>query len=124
VQTAAIRYRVADFLKQHPPFHGIDEPDLLTLVSRGRVKFHENDEFLCWQGSSYAPFLFVIQQGSVSLWEEAGGQELLRDIRGPGDMLGVERFGASAPSETVVREYGFTVDEVCRRALACLARNR
>jgi len=92
VQTAAISYRVADFLKQHPPFHSIEEPDLLALVSRGRVKFHESDEFLCWQKSSYSPFLFVIQQGSVSLWEEAEGKELLLDIRGQGDMLGLERF--------------------------------
>ena len=35
-----------------------------------------------------------------------------------GDMLGVERFGASAPAGVLLREYGFTVDEVCRRALA------
>jgi len=92
VQTAAISYRVADFLKQHPPFNSIEEQDLLDLVARGRVKFHEGDEFLCWQKSSYSPFLFVIQQGSVSLWEEAGGKELLRDIRGPGDMIGIERY--------------------------------
>ena len=92
MQTAAISYRVADFLKQHPPFNSIEEQDLLILVARGRVKFHEGDEFLCWQKSSYSPFLFVIQQGSVSLWEEAGGKELLRDIRGPGDMIGIERY--------------------------------
>ena len=92
MQTAAISYRVADFLKQHPPFNSIEEQDLLDLVARGRVKFHEGDEFLCWQKSSYSPFLFVIQQGSVSLWEEAGGKELLRDIRGPGDMIGIERY--------------------------------
>src|SRR3954471_23615254 len=70
VQTAAIRYRVADFLKQHPPFQLMEEPDLLALVNRGRVKFHEADEFLCWQGSAYAQFVFVIQQGAVALWEE------------------------------------------------------
>jgi hypothetical protein len=49
VQTAAISYRVADFLKQHPPFHCVEEPDPLTVVSRGRVRFHESDEFWCWQ---------------------------------------------------------------------------
>ncbi|MEO8051314.1 MAG: putative nucleotidyltransferase substrate binding domain-containing protein [Acidobacteriota bacterium] len=92
VQTAAIGYRVVDFLKQHPPFNSIEEPDLLTLVSRGRVKFHESDEFLCWQKSSYTPFILVIQQGAVSLWEEIDGKELLRDVRGPGDIIGVERF--------------------------------
>jgi transketolase len=37
-----------------------------------------------------------------------------------GDVLGVERFGASAPGSVVLREYGFTVDNVCARALALL----
>jgi CBS domain-containing protein len=98
MQTAAIAYRVADFLKQHPPFNSIDEPDLLALVSRGRVKFHESDEFLCWQNGAYTPFILVIQQGSVSLWEEANGKENLRDVRGPGDIIGIERFLGSQSS--------------------------
>jgi transketolase len=37
-----------------------------------------------------------------------------------GDVLSVERFGASAPGDVVMREYGFTVDNVCKRALALL----
>ena len=41
-----------------------------------------------------------------------------------GDVLGVERFGASAPGQVVLREYGFTVDAVCARATALLARDR
>jgi transketolase len=36
-------------------------------------------------------------------------------------MLGVERFGASAPAAVLLREYGFTVDNVCARAKALLA---
>jgi transketolase len=44
-----------------------------------------------------------------------------RYIGAQGDMLGVERFGASAPSSVVLREYGFTVDNVCARAKALLA---
>jgi transketolase len=35
-------------------------------------------------------------------------------------MLGVERFGASAPGEVLLREFGFTVDNVCARAKALL----
>lgn len=38
-----------------------------------------------------------------------------------GDMLGVERFGASAPATVLLREYGFTVENVCARARALLA---
>jgi transketolase len=34
-----------------------------------------------------------------------------------GDMIGLDRFGASAPGEVVMREYGFTVENVCQRAM-------
>jgi transketolase len=37
-----------------------------------------------------------------------------------GEMLSVERFGASAPADILLREYGFTVDNVCARAQALL----
>ena len=35
-----------------------------------------------------------------------------------GDVLAVDRFGASAPGRVMLREYGFTVDNVCARAVA------
>jgi transketolase len=35
-----------------------------------------------------------------------------------GDVLGVETFGASAPGDVVMREYGFTVENVVERAQA------
>lgn len=38
-----------------------------------------------------------------------------------GDMLGVECFGASAPAATLLREYGFTVQNVVKRARRLLA---
>jgi transketolase len=37
-----------------------------------------------------------------------------------GDVLGVERFGASAPGNVVMEKFGFTVDHVVERALALL----
>jgi len=33
-----------------------------------------------------------------------------------GDIVGVERFGASAPGDKVMEEYGFNVDNICERA--------
>lgn len=44
-----------------------------------------------------------------------------RYIGAQGDILSIERFGASAPAEKLLQEYGFTVDNVCARALALLA---
>jgi transketolase len=36
-------------------------------------------------------------------------------------VLGIDRFGSSAPGDTNLHEFGFTVDEVCRRAQAVLS---
>jgi CBS domain-containing protein len=98
MQTAAIPYRVADFLKRHPPFQFMDEPELIALAARGRVKFYEEDEYICWQSSPHTPFIYVIQQGSVSLWDESTSSPTLRDIRGTGDSIGIERFNGSPTS--------------------------
>lgn len=45
-----------------------------------------------------------------------------RYVGAHGDMLGIERFGASAPADVLLREYGFTVDNVVARARALLTR--
>ncbi|MEO5739131.1 MAG: transketolase C-terminal domain-containing protein, partial [Vicinamibacterales bacterium] len=50
--------------------------------------------------------------------EMGASQGWHRYVGDAGDVISVERFGASAPGDVVQREYGFTVDEVCRRALA------
>jgi transketolase len=41
-----------------------------------------------------------------------------------GDVVGMDRFGASAPGPVVMREFGFSVENVCKRALALLERER
>ena len=40
-----------------------------------------------------------------------------------GDVIGLDDFGASAPGPVLMREYGFTVENVCKRALALLEKN-
>jgi transketolase len=56
---------------------------------------------------------------------EAGvSQGWHRYVGDRGEVMGVDRFGASAPGPVVMREYGFNVATVCQRALALLARNR
>jgi transketolase len=56
----------------------------------------------------------AVELGVSQGWERYVGQH--------GDMLGVERFGASAPAGVLLREFGFTVDGVCARAKALLDR--
>ncbi len=60
---------------------------------------------------------------SARLAVEAGaGQGWERYIGARGEMLVVDRFGASAAGEVLLREYGFTVDNVVARARKLLSR--
>lgn len=51
----------------------------------------------------------AVEAGSTQGW--------CKYIGGGGDVIGADRFGASAPGEVVMREYGFTVENVCQRAM-------
>ena len=50
--------------------------------------------------------------------EAGAAQGWHRYVGDAGAVLSVERFGASAPGDVMLREYGFNVDEVCKRARA------
>jgi transketolase len=39
-----------------------------------------------------------------------------------GEVIGVDHFGASAPEKDLMREYGFTVENICHRALELVSR--
>ena len=117
MQTGAISFRIADFLKQYPPFQFMEESDLLALVARGRVRFHEADEYMFWQGSSHGTYVSVIQQGTVSFWEDQGAGERLRDVLGAGDVVGMDRLlgaetiGYSAKSQSEVVVYALPASD-------------
>ena len=56
---------------------------------------------------------------------EAGvSQGWQRYVEGEGDILSIDRFGASAPGPEVLHQYGFTAENVCEKALAVWGRNR
>jgi transketolase len=57
----------------------------------------------------------AVEAGASQGWHRYAGDR--------GEVLGVDRFGASAPGEVVMREYGFSVENVCARALALLGRH-
>jgi transketolase len=56
----------------------------------------------------------AVETGVAQGWRRYVGER--------GDMLGIERFGASAPADVLLREYGFSVENVVRRAKALLGR--
>jgi transketolase len=58
------------------------------------------------------PLRLAVEAGVPQGWERYVGSR--------GSVLGIDRYGASAPGDEVMQRYGFTSDEVCRRALALL----
>ena len=54
--------------------------------------------------------------------EAALTQGWRRYISNSGNVIGMDRFGASAPGPVVMRKFGFSVDNMCKRALALLER--
>jgi transketolase len=56
----------------------------------------------------------AVEAGSPQGWHRYVGDR--------GDVLGVDRFGASAPGSEMLERYGFTVDNVCVRARALLGK--
>ena len=58
------------------------------------------------------PLRLAVEAGVPQGWERYVGDR--------GAVLGVDRYGASAPGGEVMERYGFTAAEVCRRALALL----
>jgi transketolase len=68
-----------------------------------------------YRNSVIPPYLkrrIIIEAGSTAFWRGLAGDK--------GDVIGVDRFGASAPGKVVMEKYGFTVENVVARAESVL----
>lgn len=68
--------------------------DLLAFSGTGRVIFHEDDIHLYHKGQAHESSFWVIQQGRVEISDETPMGAQLRDVLGPGDILGLDRYPA------------------------------
>lgn len=78
--------------------------------------FDEQDEE--YRHSVLPPLIrtrLAVEAGATQGWHRYVGEH--------GDVLGLDHFGASAPAPVLLREYGFTVENVCKRARALLEKN-
>jgi transketolase len=57
----------------------------------------------------------AVEAGTTQGWHKYVSEE--------GDIIGVDRFGASAPGKVLMHEYGFTVDHVYERAMNLINRS-
>ncbi len=90
MKTSLIQYRVADFLKQFPPFDSLDEPQLLALAASGKVSFHESGEYIFRQHQDCNNRCWVLQQGIIHVLDTETEHKPLIDIAATGDLIGLE----------------------------------
>lgn len=109
MKTSSISLRVADFLKQNPPFDLLEPEQLLLLAGSGRVKFHEGDETVFQTGEPRSAYFYVIQQGTVNLYRQGKSAEELFDVRVEGDILGIQWGDNTAPYSATARTVGDTI---------------
>ena len=75
------------------------------------------------QPVEYRETVFPLEVPMLAI--EAGVSLGWRPYIGPGiATIGVDRFGASAPGEIVMREYGFSVENVLQQALALIEQHK
>jgi transketolase len=75
------------------------------------------------QPVEYRETIFPLEVPMLAI--EAGVSLGWRPYIGPGiATIGVDRFGASAPGEIVMREYGFSVENVLQQALALITQQK
>jgi len=72
------------------------------------------------QPQSYRDQVLVPSVHSRLAVEAGASQGWHRYVGDRGDVLGIDRYGASAPGDVMMREYGFTAEIVCERALAVM----
>jgi transketolase len=82
----------------------------------------------CWNLFDAQPVEYkeaVLPPNVPMLAIEAGVSLGWRSYVGPSiAVIGVDRFGASAPGEVVMREYGFSVEHIIQQALAVVKRQK
>ena len=124
-------YILADATNGHPDLILIASGSEVALVVEAREKLMEKEiqvrivSMPSWdlfdaQPREYRNLVFPPSIDARLAVEAGVSQGWHRYVGSFGDVLAIDRFGASAPGDVVMREYGFTVDNVCNRAIKLL----
>ena len=73
---------------------------------------------------SYRDSVLLLSARARLAVEASATQGWCKYVGDDGDVIGVDRFGASAPGEVVTRKYGFSVENLCEHALNLVNRKR
>jgi CBS domain-containing protein len=106
---------VAEFLKAHEPFSGLDEADLDRLAERAKVEFFTAGTIIFKQGQPPPDEIRVIRRGSVELVDEGRVLDLLED----GEMFGQVWMFSGLPTGWEARAREDTLCYALGRVTGC-----
>lgn len=89
--------RIAQALRQYPPFSMLPEAAVRSLAESARVRAMAAQERTWSQGDSPGDDLFFLARGRVEYYWDNGDQTELVDVRDMGDLLGLTAIMEGAP---------------------------
>ncbi|GGD23926.1 DUF294 nucleotidyltransferase-like domain-containing protein [Flavobacterium orientale] len=90
----SIAERIADFLKNFPPFISLPFHDLVTIASEVKVVHAEKNQVLFKVGDATHPNFYIVKEGAIGLSVTSDAEEALIDKCDEGDILGLRPFFA------------------------------
>lgn len=90
----SIAERIADFLKNYPPFNSLIYKDLVVISSESKVLHIDKNEVLFKVGDQTHSYFYVVKEGAIGLSVVSDAEEALIDKCDEGDILGLRPFFA------------------------------
>ena len=81
-----ISHRVADFLKNFPPFNVLGQSDLETLAEEITIVYKEKDSVIFAENDEPHTYFYVVNKGAVAL--KKGSDKSVMDMCDEGDIFG------------------------------------
>ena len=90
---------IAEFLRSHPPFDGLDEEALASVAASAEIEFYAARSRILDSAEAVAAFAYVVRRGSVELMVDGH----LLDLMEEGEMFGFVSLLSEGPLGFVAR---------------------
>lgn len=90
---------VAEFIRRHPPFDTLDEPELARVAAATQIEFFRSGSAILETPRATSQWAYVIRRGAVELL----GDGRVVDLLGEGEMFGYASMLAEGPLGFVAR---------------------
>jgi len=90
----SIPKRLADFLKNYPPFEWVNPKDLLVLAQECEIIHLEKNQTLFSIHQNTEPFFYVVREGAIGLFKMIDNTKIPIDECDEGDIFGLRPFFA------------------------------